>query len=115
LAEKVPEIIGVQASGIEADDEADMGMTLVDVNESLAQLLVALRRLGAGKFGSGGLQVVVEKGGVVAVARGVAADAEASGGTGCAWRCGWRADRQETSRTGGCAGPSRAVLREGRP
>ena len=46
--------------------------------EPLAELGVASGGLGEGQFGGGGLEVVAEEGGVVAVARGVDADADAA-------------------------------------
>src|SRR5439155_37031 len=65
--------------------------------------------LGEGQLGTGGSQVVAQEAGVVAVARGVDADAEARGGAARRLRAGCRQERHKTSGTGGCAGPSRAA------
>jgi hypothetical protein len=58
--------------------------------EAAAELGVALGRLGEGQLGAGGPEVVAQEGGVVAVARGVDAHADAGGGAACPWRGGSR-------------------------
>jgi hypothetical protein len=58
-------------------DELDWAVVLGEVAQALAQLGVAGAGLGEGEFGGGGLQVVVEEAGVVAVTGGVDADADA--------------------------------------
>ncbi len=68
LVQEVEEVVGVLPGGIEADDEGDGRDVGGKVLESLAQLGVAIGRLGEGQFGGGRLVVVAEEGGVVAVA-----------------------------------------------
>jgi hypothetical protein len=77
--EEVEEVLGVLASGIQANDEVNGRAALGDVLQALAQEDVAGSRFGEWQFGSSGLEVVPKEGGVVAVARGVDADAEPAG------------------------------------
>jgi hypothetical protein len=63
-------------------------MSLSDACEALAELIVAGGGLGEGEIVGDGLEVVAEEDGVVAVARGVEADADA--GRGRDWRRGRR-------------------------
>ena len=67
---------------VEADEEEDGGVTLGDLFESLAEQLVSGGRLGELQLGGGGLESVVEKDGVVSIARGVDADADGDGAGG---------------------------------
>jgi hypothetical protein len=62
---------------------------------ALAALRVAGGRLGEGQFVGGGLEVIAEEAGVVAVARGIDADAKADSGGGT--RSGKRRRRIEGS------------------
>ena len=72
------QIVGILPGGVETDDEVNRAVALDDAFEPLAEEGVAGGRLGEGEFGGGGLEVVAEEGGVVAIAGGVDADAEAS-------------------------------------
>ena len=79
VVQEVEQVVGVLAGGVEADDEGDGAVALGDAFEALAEEGVAGGGLGEGEFVGGGLEVVAEEGGVVAVAGGVDADAEAAG------------------------------------
>jgi hypothetical protein len=68
LLEEVQEVVGVLAGGIHADREGDVAVALGDLLESISELGVAGGGLREGEFGGGNLMVVVEEGGVVAVA-----------------------------------------------
>src|SRR5262249_8551048 len=76
--QEVKEVVGIGASGVEADDEGPDAVALHHWVEALAHQRVAGGRLGEGQLSRGGLEVVLEEGGVVAVARGVDADAVAA-------------------------------------
>src|SRR5262249_13283818 len=76
--QEVEEVVGIRAGGIEADDEVDRAMLLRETFEALPEEGVAGGRLRELQFGGSGLEVVAEAGGVVAVAGGVDADAEAA-------------------------------------
>ncbi len=76
--QEVPQVVGILACGVEAEDEVNGAVALDDKFETRSELGVAVGGLGELQFGGGGLQVVAQEGGVVAVARGVDADAEAS-------------------------------------
>ena len=82
LLEEVQQVVGILAGGVEADDEGDGAVAAGDGFEPLAEQGVAGGGLGEGQFVGGGLEVVAEEGGVVAVAGGVDADADAGGGAG---------------------------------
>src|SRR5262245_8674579 len=77
-AQEVEEVVGILAGGVEADDEEARAVAAGDLFEPLPELAVAGGRLGELEFLGGGLEVVAQEGGVVAVARGVDADAEAA-------------------------------------
>jgi hypothetical protein len=77
--EEVNQVIGVVPGGVEADVEGGAGVAAGDEFEALPELVVALGGLGEGQLGGGGLEVVAQEGGVVAVACGVDADADAGG------------------------------------
>ena len=66
--EEVEEVVGVLAGGIEADDKGDGRVVVGEVFEASAELGVAGGGFGEGEFGGGDLVVVVEEGGIVAVA-----------------------------------------------
>jgi hypothetical protein len=78
--QEVEQVVGILAGSVEADDEVDRTVLLGQAFEALPQEGIAGAGLGELQLGSGGLQVVVEEGGVMAVAGGVDANAEA------AWR-----------------------------
>jgi hypothetical protein len=80
LVEVMQEVVGGLAGGAEADDRGDGGVAAGDEFQALSLLGVAWGGLGEGER-SGRLQVLAEEGGVVAIARGVDADADAG-------RCG---------------------------
>jgi hypothetical protein len=82
LGQEADEVVGVLAGGVEADGEVDGGMGGGEAGEAFAEQGVPLGGLGEGEVGGGGLEVVTEESGVVAVARGVDADAEARRGAG---------------------------------
>ena len=82
--EEVEQVVGVLPGRVEADDEQHGPMPLGDAFETLAEEGVAGGGLGEGQFGGGGLEVVVDECGVMAVAGRVDADAAASG----RWRGG---------------------------
>ena len=68
----------------ESDDELNGAVPQGDAVESLAELVVAVGRLGELEFVRAWLKVVAEEGGVVAVPRRVDPDPE--GGSGCVGR-----------------------------
>ena len=76
--QEVEQVVGVLASGIEADHEGDTAQPLRDAFQALAQERVAGGRLGEGEFVGSRLQVVLEEGSVMAAAGGVDADGDAS-------------------------------------
>ncbi len=84
--EEVQEIVGVLPGDIQADDEAGGGVAVGQPFETHTELGVAVGGFGEGQLGGGLLEVVRQEGGVVAVARGVDADADATGGTACPFR-----------------------------
>ena len=77
--EEVKQVVGVLTGGVEADDEVNVAADGApgDVLEPLAELGVACGGLGELQLGGGRLEIVAEKSGVVAIARGVDADADA--------------------------------------
>ena len=99
-AEEVEEVVGVLAGGVEANDEQARAVAAGDLFEPLPELTVASGGLGELEFLGGGLEVVAQEGGVVAVARRVDADAEAAraGRTGAVGA--WRASAVEWQRAG---------------
>ena len=89
--QEVEEVVGVLPGGVKPDDEEDGAMALDDEFETLAEFVVAVAGLGEEEFSGGGLQIGAEEGGVVAVACGVDADADARRrlvGAGRRWRSG---------------------------
>jgi hypothetical protein len=68
LVEEVAEVVGVRSGGVAAEGEGDGGVSSGDLLESLAELGVAVGGLGERELGGGGVEVVVEEGGDVAVA-----------------------------------------------
>ena len=95
------QVVGVLSGGVEADDEVDGAVALGDAFEALAEEGIAGGRLGEGEFVGGGLEVVAEEGGVVAVAGGVDADAErrrCAGGCGAGVGCGSMGTSQRKGR-----------------
>ena len=109
MRQEVEEVVGVLAGGVEADDEGDGGVSAAMLVESLAELVVAVGGLGEREFGGGGLEVVAEEGGVVAVARGVDADAEAD----AEWLGGGGAEAGGASMGSPGGGRRRGPRREG--
>jgi hypothetical protein len=80
--EEVQEVVGVVAGGVEADGEGDGRVAAGEVLEAAAELGVAVGRLGEEQLGGGGLEVLAQEGGVVAVAGGVNTDTDAGGRAG---------------------------------
>lgn len=74
----VLQVVGILPGGVEADDEVHRVFALGDGLEALVELGVAVGSLGEGEFGGGGLEIVAQEGGIVTVARGVDADADAA-------------------------------------
>jgi hypothetical protein len=74
----VEQIVGILPGRVETDDEVNGAVALDDAFESLAEESVAGGRFGELEFVGGGLEVVAEEGGVVAIVGRVDADAEAS-------------------------------------
>jgi hypothetical protein len=81
--EESEEVVGVGAGGIEADLEVNLAVPAGEIGETLTQARVALGRFGDFQVGGGRLEVGVEEGDVVAVTRGV--DADANGRDGWSW------------------------------
>ena len=75
--QEVEQVVGVLSGGVETDMESARSTALCDAFESSAKLGVAVGGLGEREFVGGRLKIVAQKGGVVTVARGVDADAEA--------------------------------------
>jgi hypothetical protein len=85
--QEVEQVVGVLPRCIATDDEVNGAVALGDAFEALTELGVAGCGLDEGQFVGRRLQVVAQEGGVVAVARGVDADADARGWAGRAcWR-----------------------------
>lgn len=78
LRQEVQQVVGILASGIDANDEVNSGVSRGEGEQTLAERIVAGGGLGESQFGTGGLQVVAQEAGVVAVTRGVDTDAEAN-------------------------------------
>jgi hypothetical protein len=76
--QEVEQILGILAGGIETHDEVGGAMLRDDAFEALPQAGIAGGGLGEGQFGGGGLEVVAEEDGIMAVAGRVDADAEAA-------------------------------------
>lgn len=77
LAQEVHQVVGILPGHIEADVERTESVALGERLEPSAELGVAVSGLGEGEFVGSGLQILLEEGGIVAVARGIDADAEA--------------------------------------
>ncbi len=90
VVQEVQEVVGVQAGDIDADGEGGGGVADGQQLQALAERVVAVGGFDEGQFVGGGRQVVAQEGGVVAVARGVDANADARGGTSCPLRSGFR-------------------------
>ena len=89
--EEVEEVVGVLPGGIETDNEVNGAVALSEAFEALAELGIAGGGLAEGQFVGGGLPIVAQEGGVVAVACGVDADADARRRAGRnRWRSRWR-------------------------
>jgi hypothetical protein len=73
----VHQVVGILPGHIEADVERTESVALGERLEPSAELGVAVSGLGEGEFVGSGLQILLEEGGIVAVARGIDADAEA--------------------------------------
>jgi hypothetical protein len=76
--QEVEQIVGILPGGVEPDDEVAGAVALDDAFEALAEQRVPGGRLGKLQLVGGRLEVVLEEGGVVAVAGGVDADATAA-------------------------------------
>src|SRR5262245_50102277 len=70
------EVFGIGTSDVESDVEVDAAVPGGELLEALAELGVAVGRFGELEFGPSLLQLLVEEGGVVAIAWGVDADAD---------------------------------------
>jgi hypothetical protein len=68
VMKEMQEVVGVLPGGIQADDEGDGREAPGELFEALAELGVAVGGLGEGQLGGGGLEVLAQEGGVVAVA-----------------------------------------------
>jgi hypothetical protein len=79
LVEEVQEVIGILAGSIDANDKGDSMVALHEILQAPPELAVARGRFGEWEFRGRRLKVFAEEGGVVAVARGVDADADADG------------------------------------
>jgi hypothetical protein len=79
LLEGVQEVVSAPPGGVESNEEGDGTVSRGEVFEALSELGVAVGRLGELQFVGCGLVVFAEEGGVVAVARGVDAAADADG------------------------------------
>jgi hypothetical protein len=73
----VKEVVGILAGGVEADEEEWRAVPLDDAFELVAEEAVAGGGLREGQFRGSRLEVVTQEAGVVAIARGVDADAAA--------------------------------------
>ena len=78
LVQKVQQVVGIGSGHVETNGEGHWSVTLDDALQSLVQEGVAGGGLGEGEFVGGGLEVVAEEDGIMAVAGGVDADADAS-------------------------------------
>jgi hypothetical protein len=80
--EEVDQVVGVLSGDIDAGNEANGAMALEtcvaagDEFESSTELFVSLGRLGESEFVGGGLKIVAQESGVMAIARHVDADAK---------------------------------------
>ena len=69
--EEADQIVGVLSGDVDADEEARYAVTAVapdDEFESSTELFVAVGRFGEGEFVGGGLEIIAQKGGIMAVA-----------------------------------------------
>jgi hypothetical protein len=66
--QKVQQVVGVLSRRIEPDNKVNGVVPAADDFESLPELRVTVGRLGELQLGRGGLQVVAQEGGIVAVA-----------------------------------------------
>ena len=71
-------MVGILPGSVETDEEVNEPVALDDAFEPLPEQGVASGGRGELQFVGGGLEVVAEEGGVVAVAGGVDADADAA-------------------------------------
>ena len=78
--EEGEQVVGVESGGIESDVEVDSTMAAHEIDESLAKLGIAGGRLDDFEVRGGALEIRIEEGGIVAVARRVDADADGRGG-----------------------------------
>src|SRR5262245_16222626 len=74
------EVVGIGTGDVESDVEVDAAVPGGELLEALAELGIAGGGLGELEFGRGLLQLLVEEGGVVAVACGIDADADEGDG-----------------------------------
>jgi hypothetical protein len=68
LIQKVDQVVGILASRVETNDKGDSGVSLSDPKETLFELGIAFGGLGKGEFLGSGLEVFVEKDGIMAIA-----------------------------------------------
>jgi hypothetical protein len=73
------QVIGILPGGIESNVEPARCMAASDPFESIAKLCITLGGLGEREFVGSRLEVIAQEGDIVAVTRGVDADAEARG------------------------------------
>ena len=76
--QEVEEVVGVLARGIKANAEVSGRMALGNLFQALPQQRVAGSGFRELQLGGRGLEVILEEGGLVTVAGGVDADAEAA-------------------------------------
>ena len=107
--EEVQQVGGARSGGSNAEEEVNGVVSLGELLQLLLELGLAVGVFDEGEFGGGELEVVAEEDGLVAVACGVDADAEAHGGSG-SLRVGWLGWSHGVSGKSWCAwGRSRAA------
>jgi hypothetical protein len=77
--QEVEQVVGIRSGHIKANSEGHGVVSPDDALESLVQQSVASGGLGESQFVGGGLKIVAEEDGVMAVAGGIDADTKASG------------------------------------
>ena len=70
------QVVGILSGGVEANQEVHVVMPCGDVLEALAELSIAGGGLDELQLASGGIEIVAQKGGIMAIARRVDADAD---------------------------------------
>lgn len=75
--QEVEQIVAILPGSVESDAEVNVAVLGEDLLEARPKLSIAEGGLDELQFAGGGLKVIVHKGGVVPIARGVDADANA--------------------------------------